>query len=551
MDGPGVVYTGSMSESTYMVFGNPLPKKVTKKAKNLFRRYARRFHHDPAWQPDLRLRPMEDAWEVFGIKEYYLPETAAQAPDAAPASQYGNQLASQPSSPAGGGPGAAEASGRPAGGPLLATPVDRPASPGLGGGSNRGVVIGTIRMGFGHYRIGLALASAARSMDVPVHWLDFLGFPETCPSRVIRYLESLYNAASRLSQSHRLFNKLIWEKITSDVAQRLTYCARDRELSRLFMPLCSGLEQTGMPFVATHPWTGLAAVHAGVGRVVTAVPDNYPLAFHLVEGSIHGVQTPSAYLGYRTLRNMGYKEHTFLSPLPADKLFFAGHFVDHELVSNIDLDCDRRFRRLRDRHARRILLTMGGAGAQVRRFADIIRFCRQGLEEGRIILFLNMGDHRHRWLEMKAILEAEGIRYQLHEDWNEVMAFAREVQETDQRGIHVFLASRIFPAVYTTNLLMRASDIMITKPSELSFYPVPKLFIERVGRHEAWGAIRGAEIGDGTLETSSLNGLYQSLKTIMEEDDLLHLYCTNIIKNKEAGMYDGAYNIIKRALRPS
>ena len=42
---------------------------------------------------------------------------------------------------------------------------------------------------------------------------------------------------------------------------------------------------------------------------------------------------------------------------------------------------------------------------------------------------------------------------------------------------------------------------MITKPSELSV-PVPKLFIN-VSRHEVWGAIRGSELGDGTLETES------------------------------------------------
>ena len=50
---------------------------------------------------------------------------------------------------------------------------------------------------------------------------------------------------------------------------------------------------------------------------------------------------------------------------------------------------------------------------------------------------------------------------------------------------------------------MRCSDVLITKPSELAFYPIPKLMIKRVGGHEAWGAIRAAEIGDGTYECST------------------------------------------------
>ena len=47
-------------------------------------------------------------------------------------------------------------------------------------------------------------------------------------------------------------------------------------------------------------------------------------------------------------------------------------------------------------------------------------------------------------------------------------------------GIHAFAHKNIFEAVYCTNLLMRSCDVIVTKPSELAFYPVPKLFIKRV-----------------------------------------------------------------------
>jgi hypothetical protein len=43
--------------------------------------------------------------------------------------------------------------------------------------SDDGVLISTIRMGFGHYRIAMAGASAARAMGFTPYWLDLLGIP--------------------------------------------------------------------------------------------------------------------------------------------------------------------------------------------------------------------------------------------------------------------------------------------------------------------------------------------------------------------------------------
>ena len=160
----------------------------------------------------------------------------------------------------------------------------------------------------------------------------------------------------------------------------------------------------------------------------------------------------------------------------------------------------------------------------------------------------NMGDHASRWKELQAALDSEGIEYTLHTDWEQSRTFTEEMYLEDRKGIHIFLFDRIFPSVYLTNLLMRISDLMITKPSELSFFPVPKLFIQRVGRHEAWGAIRGAEIGDGTLETENTASMMSALKLTVEEDDLIAFYCQNIIKNKQTGVYNGAYNVIRLAV---
>lgn len=128
-------------------------------------------------------------------------------------------------------------------------------------------------------------------------------------------------------------------------------------------------------------------------------------------------------------------------------------------------------------------------------------------------------------------------------------SFAEGALKKDISGIHVFWHENIFEAVYCTNLLMRSCDVLVTKPSELAFYPVPKLFIQRVGGHEQWGAIHSAELGEGTLECEDIPHTLQMLKLFMEDEHYLTDMCDNIVANKEAGIYDGAYKVVELAMQ--
>ena len=94
---------------------------------------------------------------------------------------------------------------------------------------------------------------------------------------------------------------------------------------------------------------------------------------------------------------------------------------------------------------------------------------------------------------------------------------------------------------------MRGCDVLVTKPSELAFYPVPKLFIKRVGKHEMWGAIHSAEIGDGTLECRDIPHTLQMIDMFMKTH-LLENMCDNIVQNKKSGIYDGAYKVVEIAM---
>lgn len=409
------------------------------------------------------------------------------------------------------------------------------------------LIIGTMRMGFGHWRMSIAIASAAHHLGYTCYLLDLKSFNGTVAQKSINYLEGWYNFASRISQTWKWFNDHIWEKATSSGGISINSCVRERTLSELFVPIMANLPKD-MPMTSAHPWVGHTAVLAGMKHVTSIIPDNFPMAFWLVEGSKHCVQSPSAYMGYRTLISMEAPGSKIDYCVPKEDIVCSGHYVDHEIVSNIETDCTRRLQRFAVREPRRFLLTMGGAGAQAERFADIAHTCKTYLTTGRAALFINMGDHKGRWTVLQKYLDDDHIKYTMHTDWDDTKKFVNQMSTGHAEGVHIFLHDDFYAAVYTTNILMRVCDVMITKPSELSYYPVPKLFIHRVGRHEAWGAIRGSEIGDGTMEAASVTALHRTLIELIEHEDLLHLYCKHIIQNYREGMYDGAYVAVKTAV---
>lgn len=411
----------------------------------------------------------------------------------------------------------------------------------------KGIVIGNIRMGFGHYRISMAIASAAHAMGLTPYWFDLHAYKETTGGKVIQHLNDLYSMGSRWSQKYPLFNKFYWEPLNSEGFRKLSYNAMDQKVSELMTPIFKDISKD-MPFVATHVWPAQAAIHAGMKHVVNVIPDNWPMALHLAEGSIHTVQTPSSFLGYKTLKGMDGKK--ILKPIPSDQLLEVGHYIDHELVINLKTDCAKRIDRINHRKAKRILLTVGGAGAQREIFAQIIKQLLPRIERNEVVLMINVGDHLKVWEGLVNDVPQLKAKVQTYfNDWERTQVFAKHALSEDVKGIHVFYNEDIFAAVYSSNLLMRSADILVTKPSELAFYPVPKLMIKRVGGHEAWGAIRAADIGDGTLECESVGLTLQMLDLMLDDKDILKQMCENILKANEQGVYGGAYKVVERAIK--
>ena len=412
--------------------------------------------------------------------------------------------------------------------------------------SDKTVLVGNIRMGFGHYRISMAMASCARALGYEPVWLDLNSFKESTCTKIISGQNELYSLGSRLSQKSRLFNKLYWEPLNSEGFRKLSYNCADQASAELMANLLKNLPKD-LPCVATHVWPAQAAIHAGFTRVVNAIPDNWPMALHLAQGATHTIQTHSAWLGYKALRGMDKKRS--LQPMPEGEIVYTGHYIDHELVANLAADTALRKDRVKNGKAKRYLLTVGGAGAQQALFASIIKTLLPDIAAGRATLLINVGDHKNVWESLKAAVPELAQAKTFFNDYKNARAWAEAAVTGEAEGIVGFCHADIFAAVYITNLLMRASDVLVTKPSELAFYPIPKLFIQHVGGHELWGAIHSAELGDGTYEVAPGRETADMIRLLQDEPEILLRMNDCILKNNEAGVYNGAYEVIKLAVR--
>lgn len=493
-------------EKSRVIFQNQMPEKVYRKAVRSKEKYLKKYGDDSAADYPVKIEENKYIGKSLGVKNVLVGDLSKNA-------HY----------------------------------VEEDRLPALEWDVENGLIVGNIRMGFGHYRISMAIASAARSMGYTPYWMDLNSYGETTCTKVIGAQNELYSLGSRLSKIG-LFNRLVWEPMNYEGFRALSYNASDQKNAEIMASVYRNVPKE-IPVVGTHVWPAQAAIHAGMKYVVNAIPDNWPMALHLAEGSVHTIQCKNSYQGYRILNGMN--KSTVNMPMPADSLVYTGHYIDHELVSNIEIDCAARKRRKSEGAPMRFLLTIGGAGAQKEIFAAIIRHLLPQIKEQKAALYVNVGDYRNVWEDLlKEIPAMREVATEHFDNWEDTERFAAQALDKDSviSGIHGFWHKNIFEAVYCTNLLMRSCDVLVTKPSELAFYPVPKLFIKRVGKHEMWGAIHSAEMGDGTLECRDIPHTLQMVDLFLNESFLFNDMCDSIVANKTTGLYDGAYKVVEIAM---
>ena len=403
------------------------------------------------------------------------------------------------------------------------------------------VIVGNIRMGFGHYRISIAIASCAKALGYKPYWLDLASFDAT-GSKMIRKQNDMYSLASRISQKSKLFNKFVWEPLNSEGFKKITYNAVDQKNSELLVPIFKNIDKD-IPYIATHVWPSQAAVHAGMTHVVNAIPDNWPMGLHLSEGAMHAVQTDFAYFGYKTLD--GFAKYP-LKGIPESQIKNVGCYVDHELLVDLENDNRRRRERILNGKPLRILMTVGGAGAGFDMYLAMVKHLLPLIKEKKVTLFINFGDHLTVYEKMlKKIPDLECNKF--FNDYEGLKKLAKDIKDGDAYGVYAICNNDIFKAVYSTNLLMPVTDLLVTKPSELVYYPIPKVFMRHIGGHEVYGAIHGREYGDSTSECPDEKSINQMLDRLIEDKELIPHICDRIDELKAQGYYNGGYECVKLA----
>ena len=473
-------------DKSSVIFGNPIPAKAVRKAEKGKAKYVKKHGDDSKKEYHLGLEPIPTLAHL-GVENLVLSDK----------------------------------------------PLSLPKNP---------LVVGNIRMGFGHYRISIAIASCAKALGYTPVWMDLASFDAT-GSKMIRDQNDLYSLASKISQKSKLFNAIVWEPLNSEGFRKITYNAADQKNSELLAPLYHDLPKD-VPFVATHAWPSQGAVHAGLTHVVNAIPDNWPMALHLSEGAIHVVQTPRAYFGYKCLDGFDKKP---LKGMGDEDIKLVGHYVDHELVENVETDCAARIARREAGEPMRILLSVGGAGAGEKQFLSMLRHLIPLVKEGKVCLFLNLGDHKEMYDKLSRKVPELADAHTFFNVYEELSAFVKDAKKME--GIYLIENDNIFEAVYSTNLLMRVTDLLVTKPSELVFYPVPKLFQRHIGGHEVYGGIYGEQLGDAVYECPDAKSMNRMLDTLIGDKVLYRSLCERIVKLKKDGVYNGGYEAVKLAVK--
>jgi len=163
-------------------------------------------------------------------------------------------------------------------------------------------------------------------------------------------------------------------------------------------------------------------------------------------------------------------------------------------------------------------------------------------------LVINFGDHKDVFDKLiKIIGEIKCTKF--FNDYKGLKKYVAGIRRGREDGIVAICNDDIFEAVYSTNLVMPECDLLVTKPSELAYYPIPKVFMRHIGGHEVYGAIYGREVGDATWECPDKKSVDAMLDRLIADREIIAHLCDRIDVLNAEGVYNGAYECVKLATK--
>lgn len=386
------------------------------------------------------------------------------------------------------------------------------------------ITIGSIRMGFGHHRIAYAATSWALAEDGETYFHDLLA-TNAREAVMIKNVDSMYSKFSRIASEIGGPVERFWGTLTLSGGAnslRQTWLTAESVTALLYtLP-------KDVPIISSHSIVGMAAVAAGFHHVINCVIDNHAQWFCIVPGAINLVQGPA---NLQNLLKMG---------VPRGEVRLAGHWVPRDVVVNIEEDCAHRLERAKKGAPRRLLISVGGAGAQRKFVLAYIKALRDLIKGGAVTLYINSGDHESMRVKITELLTKMDVRYQEVSEFEDLKKMCASPATFVKESVVVLRFHDYFPAVACTDMLVRVADVLVTKPSELAFYPIPKLMIRRVGDHEAQSALRAVELGEGTEEARTAPEAVVWTELLANGPELFVSMCNKVIDANSVGVYNGS-----------
>lgn len=133
-----------MTEKSKVIFGNPIPNSAYQKAVKSKKKFAKKFGDDTNVEYPVTIEKNAYIGDSLGVYNILVGELTENA--------HYDERANMPKS---------------------SFDVEK------------GIVVGNIRMGFGHYRISMAIASAAKAMGYTPYWMDLNSYKQTTCTKVI------------------------------------------------------------------------------------------------------------------------------------------------------------------------------------------------------------------------------------------------------------------------------------------------------------------------------------------------------------------------------
>ena len=396
------------------------------------------------------------------------------------------------------------------------------------------IVIATIRMGFGHHRIAYAACSWAMETGRTTIFHDLLNI-ESEEADLIKTTDELYSRFSRYaSEMGGPVEKLWGNMMLSGDADALRIAALT---AAHLQPLLLAYPKD-IPIITTHQLCALVCSAVGFTNVVNLVVDNHAQWFLTVPNTLNLVQGPVNWMNFLRFG------------IDPAQLACAGHWCPADMVQNIKQDCQRRIQRRKSNKPLRLLIPVGGAGAQRKFIVALIQALGPMVKEGRVQLLLNAGDHVHMKTAFLQALDQAGLTFGQVTTMQGIYDLQKKLLSDKEPDDAITLCSfeEYFPAVATTDVLSRVADVLTCKPSELAFACLPKLHIRRVGDHEADSARRAAELGDGTLEAREVEDALHYVKLFFNSSLLTEMN-ESIQKQHTLEVYHGCRVAVAKVLQ--